>query len=131
MGVAYKRLSKPDDALRNLEQALKIRQGLGDRRGSAATLSEIGQVQTAQQRTDAAVASYNQSLKIRQEINDRRGVGNTLIELGSVHEQREDTTDALDLYRQSLQIQVDLGNEAYQGLCPVQHRIDLLPAGTL
>jgi len=117
IGVAYKRLNKPSDGLSNFEQALKIRQTLGDRRGTAATLSEIGQVQTALQRTDEAVASYNQSLKIRQEIGDKRGVGNTLIELGTIHEQREEYANALDLYRQSLQIQVDLGNEAYQGLC--------------
>ena len=116
IGVAFKRLNKPVDALTNFEQALKIRRALADRRGQAVTLSEIGQVQLSLQQMDAAVASFEQSLAIRQEIGDKRGVGNTLIELGVVNELREHYDVALDLFRRSLQIQQDLGNEAYQGL---------------
>ena len=121
MGVAFKRLNKPADALNNYEQALKIRRAVGDRRAAAATLNEMGQVQMALQRTDAAVQSYNESLEIRREINDRSGAALTMIGLGSIHEQREEYDKALDLYRQSLQIEIDLGNEVYAALC--QHNI--------
>ncbi len=62
IGVAFKRLNKPADALNNYQQALKIRRDLGDRRGIAATLSEMGQVQEMLQQIDAALASYNESL---------------------------------------------------------------------
>jgi tetratricopeptide (TPR) repeat protein len=117
MGVAFKRLNKPADALNNYEQALRIRRSLGDRRGVAATLGEMGQAQTDLQLMDAALASYDEALKIRREIGDKQGVGTTLINLGLLHERQEQYEKALENYRQSLQIQMDLGNEAYQGLC--------------
>ncbi len=116
-GVAFKRLNKPEDALRNYEQALEIRRRIKDRRGTAATLTEMGQVLTTLQRTDAALVSFNESVQISREINDKRGEGLTLIGIGGILDEREEYDKALDMYKQALQIQIDLGNDAYQALC--------------
>ncbi len=45
LGIAYQRLNKPDDALRNFNQALEIRRKIGDQRGIAMSLMQLAQVQ--------------------------------------------------------------------------------------
>jgi eukaryotic-like serine/threonine-protein kinase len=117
IGVAYKRLDKPGEALRYYREALAIREVLEDKRGMAATSSELAQVEARLGRTEDALAHYGRSLALRQEIGDRRGVGNTLNDIGSLHESRGQLDEALRFYTESLQVQQEVGNEDYQALC--------------
>jgi tetratricopeptide (TPR) repeat protein len=48
LGIAFKWLGRPDEALDNLRESLAIKREIGDRRGSAASLSEIGLIQSQQ-----------------------------------------------------------------------------------
>ena len=116
-GIAYKRLNKPDEALRNYQESLDIRTRLGLKGGMAATLNEIGQIQNKMGQPDKAFKSYQQSLKLRREIGDKRGTGNTLIDLGLLYVDRGRYDDALKLFQESLQIQRQVGNESSQALC--------------
>ena len=45
IGIAYKQLDRPDEALRRYEESLEIKRTLGQKGGMAASLSEIAQVQ--------------------------------------------------------------------------------------
>ncbi|PYV37133.1 MAG: hypothetical protein DMG09_15535, partial [Acidobacteria bacterium] len=117
IGVAYKRLHKPEDALRYYRESLKIKRERADTRGLAASLSEVAQVEAQLGQKAEALASYQEALKLRREIGDSQGVGNTLIDLGAFYQNRGQYDEALKLYKESLQLQVEVGNENYVALC--------------
>jgi len=117
MGVAYKLMDRPKDALFNYDESMKIKRELGDKRGIAVSLNEKAQAQSMLGDPAAAVASYNEALQIRREIGDKRGVGDTLMDLGTLYSDRGQIDDALKLYKESLQIQRDLGDDLNKGKC--------------
>ena len=116
-GIAYKLMNKPDEALRNYQDSMAINQRLGQKRGVAASLVEIAQVQLSLGKSDAALSAYNEALKIRREIGAKKESGDTLIDLGDLYLDRGQPDDALRVLKESLQIQRDAGDETYQALC--------------
>jgi len=116
-GIAYKLMNKPAEALRNYQDSMAINQKLGQKRGVAASLTEIAQIQASLAKPDAALSAYNDALKIRQEIGAKKEAGDTLIDLGNFYADRGQSDKALDMFKQSLQIQRDAGDETYQALC--------------
>ena len=117
IGVCYRQLNKPDDALRYFQEALKIRQRLDDKRGIAVTLNVIAQIEDQSGKSDAALAAYRQSLKIRREIGDKPGLGDTLLALGGFYQDRGRYDEALAMFKEALQVQRDLGSTSNQSLC--------------
>jgi eukaryotic-like serine/threonine-protein kinase len=116
-GIAYKLMNKPAEALRNYQDSMSINQKLGQKRGVAASLVEIAQVQLLLGKPDAALAAYNDALKIRREIGAKKEAGDTLIDLGDFYLERAQPDQALQVFKESLQIQRDANDETYQGLC--------------
>ena len=116
-GIAYKLMNKPAEALRNYQDSMAINQRLGQKRGVAASLVEIAQVQLSLGKPDAALSAYNEALKIRREIGAKKEAGDTLIDLGDLYFERGQPDRALQVLKESLQIQRDAGDETYQGLC--------------
>jgi tetratricopeptide (TPR) repeat protein len=117
LGIAYRMLNKPDDALQNYQESLAIKKQIGDKRGMAASLMEIATVQEGQGKTDQARSSYEEALKIQTEIGDKRGIGLTLMSLGLLDYNRGQYDEALKVTKESLQIQQETGNEDYQAHC--------------
>jgi tetratricopeptide (TPR) repeat protein/predicted Ser/Thr protein kinase len=116
-GIAYKLMNKPVEALRNYQDSMAINEKLGQKRGVAASLVEIAQVQLLLGKPDAALTAYNDALKIRRDIGAKKEVGDTLIELGVFYQERGQPDEALQQFKESLQIQRDAGDETYQALC--------------
>ena len=116
-GIAYKLMGRPTEALRNYEDSKAINEKLGQKRGVAASLVEIAQVQLSLGKLDEAVAAYNEALKLRREIGAKKEIGDTLIDLGDVYTERGQPDQALQVLKESLQIQRDSGDETYQALC--------------
>ncbi len=117
MGIAYRLMNKPDDAMRNYQDAMAINRRLGLKRNLAGNLVEMAVVQNTQGKVDAALSDYNQALELQRQIGMRKEVGDTLIDMGVVYESRGDYEKALQNYKESLQIQRDTGDENYQALC--------------
>ena len=116
-GIAYKLMNKPAEALRNYQDAKAMNERLGQKRGVAASLVEIAQVELMLGKSEAALSAYNEALKIRKEIGAKKEVGDTLIELGDYYLERGQPDQALQAFKESLQIQSDAGDETYQGVC--------------
>jgi tetratricopeptide (TPR) repeat protein len=116
-GIAYKLMSKPTEALRNYEDSMAINQRLGQKRGVAASLEEIAEVQLSLGKPDDALKAYNDALKIRQEIGAKKEAGDTLNDLGDFYLERGQPDKALQMFKESLQIQRDAGDQANQALC--------------
>ena len=117
LGVTYKLLNKPNDALRTYQEALEIKQRLGDKRGIGLTLDNMAQVQDLLGNSDAALKAYQEALKLRREIEDKRGIGGTLINLGNFYETRGQYDEALALTKESLQIQHEIGEPTSEADC--------------
>ena len=117
MAVAYGMLSKPEEDLRNEEQALAIWRRIGQKRGLALSLTQMATAQAALGKTKDALANFDEALQLQREIGDKRGLGDTLINLGGFHDDLGDHDQALKMYKEALQIQRDLGNESLQAIC--------------
>src|SRR5262249_32339775 len=116
IGIAYKRLGRPDEALRNYQSSLEIKQRLGDKRGMAASLGEIAQLQAQDQPHDPE-ESYNAALKLQREIGDKSGTSVSLINLATLlNETLGRPDEALPLLKEALQIRRDAGNPRGEAL---------------
>jgi eukaryotic-like serine/threonine-protein kinase len=116
-GIAYKLMNKPAEALRNYQDSMAINQRLGKKRGVAASLAEIAQMQLLLGKPDAALSAYDDGLKIRREIGAKKEVGDSLIDLGDFYLGRSQPDRALQMFKESLQIQRDASDETNQALC--------------
>jgi tetratricopeptide (TPR) repeat protein len=117
LGISYQHLNKLDDALRSFQQALEIRKKINDQGGTAASLSQMAQVQDTMGNAKAALASYNEALAVQQKIGDKRGLTQNLISLGGFYLDHGKYDDALKYTNQALQIARDTGDELSQATC--------------
>jgi eukaryotic-like serine/threonine-protein kinase len=117
MAVAYRMLNRPQDSLRNDQDALAIWRSIGQKRGIATSLNEIAKVEVLLGKTKEALGNFQEALQIRRDIGDTRGLGDTLIDLGNFYDDRGDHDQALTMYKESLQIERDIGNERLQAAC--------------
>ena len=118
MGIAYRMLNKPDDALKNYQDSLAIKKEIGDKRGAGASLEEIAQVQDNMGNSTAALASFKESLAIRTALGDKEGIASTYIDMGGFYHDHGKRDEALKFFNDALSIaRNDLSNEPYQALC--------------
>jgi eukaryotic-like serine/threonine-protein kinase len=117
MAVAYRMLSKPQEVLRNEQEALTIWRHIGQKRGLAFSLNEMAKAQASLGNTKDALSNLQEALQIRREIGDKRGLGDTLIDMGNFFDDRGDHDQALKMYKEALQMERDIGNESLQAIC--------------
>jgi eukaryotic-like serine/threonine-protein kinase len=117
LGVSYRLLNKPDEAMRNYQQSMEISKRLGLKRILANGHSEMAQVQTTLGKPKDALASYTQALQILKEIEMKKEYGDTLIGRGVLYETWSDYDKALQDFKESLQIQRDADDQSYQAVC--------------
>lgn len=116
VGVAYVLLDKPDEALRNFQEALAIDRRLEVKSAIARNLNRVGQIMDRLGKSDEALKNYNEALRLRREIADKRGISDTLIDLGNLENERGQYGQAMPMFKESLQIKRDLGDENSQAL---------------
>ena len=68
---------------------------MGDRRGEATTLNNIGAVWKAKGELDTALDFYNQVLPLRHAVGDRGGEATTLWNIATVHEAQNNKDQAI------------------------------------
>jgi len=117
MSMAYRKLSKPEEVLRNEQQAIAIWKSIGQKSGLAASLNEMARAQSALGKNKDADADFQQALQIRRDIGDKRGLGDTLIDLGTFTLGRGELDQALKMYKEALELEREVGNESLQAMC--------------
>lgn len=93
------------------EQCLAIYRGLGDHRGVAGTLNEMGVVAAQQGNDGAARKLLEESLAIHRELDDQHGVALTLNGLANFACAQGDYAVAQSLHEQGLAINRGLGDQ--------------------
>jgi CHAT domain-containing protein/Tfp pilus assembly protein PilF len=106
---------KYTESLEYYQQALDIRQRIGDQAGTGYTLNSIGVIYYNLGQYSEAVNYYQQSLDIRQRIGNKAGVAQSLNNIGLVYEVQEEYDQALEYYQQALKIRRDIGEKAGEG----------------
>ena len=119
MGVAYETLNKPEEALQNLKKALAIRRKIGQKRGMAASLNEMGKVRLKLgEHQDRIRPAFRRHSTIRREIGDKRGVGGTLLDLGNFYDDKRRSRHSPETATSNrCRLQRDIGNESLQAIC--------------
>ncbi|MGO9519348.1 MAG: tetratricopeptide repeat protein [Candidatus Korobacteraceae bacterium] len=117
MAVAYRMLGKPQEVLRNEQEALAIWRHIGQKRGLAFSLNEMARAQASLGASKDALSNFQEALQIRREIGDKRGMGDTLLDIGNFHDDRGDHDQALKMYKEALELERDIGNESLQAIC--------------
>ena len=92
------------------EESLAIRRELGDRRGIASSLGNLGNVAYAQGHYPFSRALFEESLAISRDVGDRQGIGFSLGTLGNVAAAQGDNASARAFFKQSLAIRLELGD---------------------
>jgi predicted ATPase/Tfp pilus assembly protein PilF/transcriptional regulator with XRE-family HTH domain len=93
-----------------LEESLTIERALGNQRGIANSLRNLGNVAKDQGDYAAARALLAESLALDREIGDRRGIASSLNNLGIVALDQGDYAAAHTLFTESLTIERQFGN---------------------
>jgi eukaryotic-like serine/threonine-protein kinase len=117
MGISYRLLNKPDEAMRNYQESMAITKPLGLKRIYANTLTEVALVQSTLGKPDAALDSYAQALQLLRDIGVKKELGNALISRGVLYESRGNYDKALEDYKDSLQIERDANDQNLESLC--------------
>ena len=97
-------------ALEKLNEALPLRRIVGDRRGEAQTLNNIGLVYQSLGETQKALENYNEALPIRRAVGDRSGEAITLNNIGGVYQSRGEMQKALEKFNEALPILQAIGD---------------------
>jgi serine/threonine protein kinase/tetratricopeptide (TPR) repeat protein len=129
LGVAYSTLSKPEEALRNYQNALEIQRRLDEKHDLAMTLNGIAQIQDTTGKFADALKSFQEALRLRRELGDKAGIGDSLIDLAGFYEARGRNEESLSALKESLQIQREVGNQAYEALCLSNIGVDYADEG--
>ncbi len=117
MGISYRSLNQPDEALRNYQESIAINEKIGQKRGLAAAVDELADFQATSGKLDAALASYNKALTLLRAIGMKEEIATTLASMGTIYQERGQYDQALDAYKQALQIQRETGAQSYEAQC--------------
>jgi predicted ATPase/DNA-binding SARP family transcriptional activator len=91
-----------EEALAHYRQSLRLRRQIGDQRGTAATLSNIGLVLKDQGEHAAAIDCFEESRRIFAALEDTRGLGSTLGNIGILYQELGDLARAQSFLEESL-----------------------------
>ena len=117
LGIAYRLMNKPDDAIKNFKDSMEINRSLGLRRLLANNLEQMGQALDSLGKPDQALASMTEALKIQRDIGIKKEAGDTLLSMGVVYYEQDHYDQALEAYKASLQIQREAGDQKNESLC--------------
>lgn len=83
---------------------MKIAAELGDKKGIAYTLHQIGMIHQDQGDYDKAIIKYNESMRITKELGDKLGIATTLAQLGALNRKLKKYEEAVKYFITALAI---------------------------
>jgi tetratricopeptide (TPR) repeat protein len=108
--LASERAQDKTMAIPLLDEALRLCQELGERKGEADALAKIGEIRWWADQHEEARRRYEEALPIFREIGDRLGEANTIRALGHVHMALAEYGEARGLYQEALPIYREIGD---------------------
>ena len=115
-------------ALEATQVALTIRRKLGNRRGQAQALTQLGAVYASLQQWDNSLFHYTEAQLLWQEVGDKYSEGSTLNYLGRAYAERNDVQQARAYFNRALVLQ-KLTNDR-EGEANTRYQLARLEAAT-
>ncbi|AKJ39643.1 tetratricopeptide repeat protein [Methanosarcina barkeri] len=112
LATIYHRLGDLTTALKICNKIKNKYEEMGNNKGVAVILHEVGIIHQEQGNYKEAVNKYNQSLKIAEELGDKRGTAQALHQLGNVHLLQGNYGEAVKKYKQALKIFEDMEDKS-------------------
>ncbi|NQU04914.1 MAG: tetratricopeptide repeat protein [Calditrichaeota bacterium] len=117
LGNLYMLICKNQEALSLFRRSIELSRALGDRRGEARCLNNIGLIHENCGDCDQALELYMESLAIKREIGDSQGEGISLNNIGNIHINRGEYDQALESYNASLLIRREIRDRRGEAAC--------------
>ena len=110
LGNAYQRKNQTAEAVKAYEQALQIRQQIGDKAGEVSSLAIIGNTLYVAGSYQRAKDYIEQALNLARLTKNRIEVGNQLGNLGLVYHKLDNTEKAIELYQEAIEVRHEIGD---------------------
>lgn len=110
-GVSFWFKANYPQAVNYYERSLKIREEIGDKKGIAASLFNIGNIYLRQSNFPQALEYNQRSLIIEEEIGNKEGIANSLGNIGYIYSLQGNYTKALDYLLRSLKTREEIGDK--------------------
>ncbi len=104
-------LDRRDEALERFQEAVRLSECLGDRRGLAWQLANIGSVCRDKEEHEAALESYSRALSLFEEEDHPMGIADQYSNIGYIHAMRREREVALEWFRKAKALYESLGQE--------------------
>jgi serine/threonine protein kinase len=115
MGLTYKLIGKADVAKDYFEKSLSIAHEVGNRKGEAAALGNLGGIFQTLGDVQLAIGYHEQSLSIECEVGNKLGVAQSLSSLGEAYHELGELQRAIKYHEQSLAIYREIGDTRGEG----------------
>ncbi len=110
LGIGYGRLGQTHDAAEQYRKAVELRHAIGNRRGEATSLRNLGNALVMTGKFDEAAADLERARTLHAELGDRDGLAAVENELGLLAEERGNYPDALQAFQRALKAWQDVGD---------------------
>jgi DNA-binding CsgD family transcriptional regulator/tetratricopeptide (TPR) repeat protein len=110
MAHLARRLGEFERASHLYEESAALYQELGDQRGEAGALTNLGRIAERLGDYEKAVALHERSLGVSRRLGDRAGVATALANLGIAYRKQNNLERASDVCRESLQLRHEMGD---------------------
>jgi tetratricopeptide (TPR) repeat protein len=105
----YRRQARYDSAIPYAQQALNLREEIGDLQRVAESISTLGLIYDEMGDHSQAILVYQEALATFRKLGDREGMGSALLNIGAALYCAERYADAVEQYQESLEIFQSLG----------------------
>ena len=110
MGISNWVKSDFPKALDYCLRSLKIYEEIGNKKGSAGPINNIGAIYKRLGNYTKALDYFQRSLKIEQEVGTPKGMAVSLNNIGRIYDDQEDYSQALNYYQRSFKINQEIGD---------------------
>lgn len=107
----FYRDNEKEKGMEYLLKSLEITEEVGDKKGIATGLNNIGYIYNDQGYIEKALEFYHRSLKLEEEIGNKPGIATSLNNIGFIYNNQGDIENALEFYQKSLKLLEELGNK--------------------
>lgn len=109
MGVYNRNKADYPKALEYYQRSLKIYQKIGDKKGNAHVIGNIGEIYQKHSDYPKALEYFQRSLKIREEIGDKRGIAFAMSNIGNIYQVQANYFKAVEYCKKALRISENIG----------------------
>jgi len=116
MGIVYRNIGEPHNALEYYQRALKIDKQIGNKKGEGIRVGNIGKVYYSLSDFPKAIENLRIALKIAKEMNDYKNQASILNAIGASYRKLGKLEESLEYYKQGLKVANKIDSKKYEGI---------------